>query len=889
MKLWSWLRTVTAFVFHRRSVEREMEDEFRAHLEIRAADLERQGLSRTEAERRSRIEFGGYQKYKEECREALGTRLLQELVADLRYGLRQLRRNPSFTVIAVLTLALGIGANMAIFSVVNAVLLQPLPYKNPGRLVWVSEVWPHGGSKSNFVPRPDFINWRNQNHVFKDIAAYGGQKNLDLTGVGEPQRIPAVRVSGSFFRVLGVGPTVGRGFLPQEDQQGGTRAVVLSHKIWQRLFSSNPAILGKPVTLDGQGYTVVGVLPAGFRFPDNNLEADLLLPIALTNNGNWYNLEKSIRLIHAVARLRPGTTRSRARSDLKMILDRTVVQTPLAIIHMRGKIRIEVIGLHDKLVGNSRPVLLILLGAVCFVLLVACANVANLMMARATVRQREFAIRLTLGAARMRLIRQLLSESVIVSGLGTAAGLLVAHWGVRILRSPGSPEIPALREAAISGWVLGFVLAIAALTALLFGLAPAILSSRPELNEMLKKAGMATGSGIGHHRLRAILMVAELGLAMVLLTGSGLLIRTFLRLTAVDPGFRSRNILTLRIQLPSGKYSKPEQQAAFFQQALERVNALPGVQSAAATTSLPLTAYRNTRGVVVEGRPVPPPGVAPSAPYTAVSPGYFRTMGIPLIAGRYFNAQDTEGSPGAVIVNQAFARRYFPEENPLRKRLRSVLSASNPQTIVGIVGNVRHLGPAHTASPEFYAPYLQHPTPDMMLAIRTASNPSGLSSAVQGAVQSVDKNQPVYDVATMGQRLAGSIAAQRFNMFLIGAFAGLSLLLASVGIYGVISYSIAQRTHDIGVRMALGAERRDVLKMVVGQGLGPALIGVAIGIAGALALTRFLSSLLYGVKPTDALTFIAVSLILIAVSLLACYIPARRAAKVDPMVALKYE
>jgi putative ABC transport system permease protein len=885
VKLWLWLRTITAYVLHRRSVEREMEDEFRSHLEMRAAELRDLGVPEEAADRQARIEFGGYQKYKEECREALGTRLLQELVADLRYGLRQLRRNPGFTIVAVLTLALGIGSNTAIFTVVNAVLLEPLPYAKPNQLVYIWETWPNE-PPVRAVPTPDFANWQAHNRVFQALAAYGGDRSVDLTSNGEPEPVEGINVSSNFFSMLGIRPFLGRSFLCREEQPGGNRVVVLGHAIWQQRFGSDRAVLGRSVTLDGREYTIVGVLPAGFRFPDNKFDPQLFFPDVNAAAANWHS-SRYLALQPVIGRLKPDVTEVQAHAQLATLIQRTAAQEPVQFTRMRAGMEVRMIPLHERMSEDSRPLILVLFGAVGLVLLIACVNVACLELVRATRRRKEIVVRAALGAGRWRVLRQLVTEGVLLSVSGGMAALAVGFGGVRLLRVLRPQVIPHLESIGMDGRVFAFTLALAIVTGILFGFVPALSTWKGNLFEALKQ-GSPTGSA-GHSRrpARGLLVASEIALACVLLGGAGLLTRTFIHLISTDPGFRTDHLLTLRIALPSSRYPEGQQRSAFFDHLLSRVRALPGVQSAAVGDGIPTARSGYLLGTAVEGRPLPPPGSRPDVLFNWVSPGYFHTLGVPLIAGRIFDDRDRQDAPSVVIVNQAFARQFLPGQNPIGKRVYT----GAWHEIVGVIGDVRQNGPLHPERPEVYGPLTQNSKGEakMALVLHTLGDPRALIPEIREAVEKIDKSLPVFDVATMNERFSNSISAERFNMLLVLILALLALVLVSVGIYGVTSYAVVQRTREIGVRMALGAGKVDVLKMVVGQGLKLALIGVAVGIAGALALTRFLANLLYGVKPADPLTFIAVSLILILVALVACYIPARRAAKVDPMAALRYE
>jgi putative ABC transport system permease protein len=790
-------------------------------------------------------------------------------------------KSPGFTAIAILTLALGIGANTAIFSVMNAVLLRPLPFRDPGRLVWVADFVPR--QNSILVLDSDYFAWRRQNEVFEDMAAYTG-RDLTLTGVGDPERLQAGKITASFLTVLGVKPLLGRGILAQEDRPGGPRVVLLSHALWQRRFGAEASVIGEILALDGNNYTVVGVMPAGFEFV-GNIKPDLFVPLALPDKADLAG--RTVTLLNVIARLKPAVTLQRAESDLTTINHRLQSMYPVPFAQMMAGAQARVVPLHDKLVGNVRPSLLVLLGAVGFVLLIACANIANLQLARAVTRQKEIAIRSALGADRLRLARQFLTESVLLAALGGAAGVWLAPWGVGFLRAFGPEDIPRLASVRIDSVVLLFTGMISLSTGILFGLVAVLAASKVSPNNSLKEGGTRTTSSQGRHRLRGILVVCELALAFVLLIGSGLLIRSFLRLTRIDPGFNARNVLTLWLSLPLNKYREANQQRAFFQELIEKVQALPGVSSVGVTSALPTMGSVMSAGVEIEGRPVAPPGQGLSALVDTVSPAYFHTMGIPLVAGRFFDHRDASGAPKVLIVNQSFAHRFFPNESPIGKRLQ--VGDQGWISVVGVVGDVRQLGPATQPSPQMFVPYLQSPSVSMALVIRTASDALDLMTAARSQVKVIDKDLPVYDAATMEQRLSETVGSEWFNMFVIGIFAGLALMLAAAGTYGVTAYSVAQRTHEIGVRVALGAQSGDVLRLVVGQGLVLTLIGVGIGLGAAFPLTRVLSSLLYGVTATDPATFVAVSLLLTGVALLASYIPARRATKVDPMVALRYE
>ncbi|MGH9445020.1 MAG: ADOP family duplicated permease [Terriglobia bacterium] len=886
--MFDWIKVLASRIhglLARRELGQEFQQELDAHLEMLTEENIRQGVPPEEARRAARLRLGNSIQLREAHRERWGLPWLETFFQDVRYGLRQLRRNPGFTLVAVFTLALGIGANTAIFTVVNAILLEPLPYVNPGRLVYIWEFWPHERTV-RAVPTPDFTNWQAHNGVFQALAAYGGDRSADLTSNGEPEPVEDINVSAEFFSVLGIQPFLGRTFDAQEEQPGGNSVVLLGHAIWQQRFGSDPKILGRSITLDGQEYTVVGVLPAGFRFPDNQYNPQLFFPDINATAANWHS-PQYLALQWIIGRLRPGITQGQAHAQLMMLTQRTASQEPIQFARMRTGMEIHMIPLHGRLSGSARPILLVLFGAVGLVLLVACVNVACLELARATTRQKEIAVRTALGAGRSRMLRQLVTEGVLLALLGGMAALVVGFWGVRLLRVLGPQGIPHIESIGMDGIVFAFTLVVAVVTGILFGLVPAFASSKVDLLETLKE-GSTSGTAMGaRRRARGALIVSEIALAGVLLAGAGLLARTFINLINVDPGCRTDHVLTLRIALPRSRYSKSAQQVAFFERLLGRVRALPGVQSAAVGTGIPTACCGYILGTAVEGKPLPPPGSRPDVPFDWASLGYFRTLGIPLIAGRNFNELDGQSSPNVAVVNQAFARRFFPRQNAVGKHVYT----GSWREVIGIVGDVRQDGPLHPARSEIYGPLAQDSNGEdkMILVIHTLNDPRALIPEIRRIVGTIDKSLPVYDVATMEERLSKSISSERFNMLLVTILAALALVLVSVGIYGVTSYSVAQRTREIGIRMAVGAQRSDVLRMVIGQGLKLALMGMAMGVVGAFGLTRFLSSLLYGVKATDLLTFVAVSLILTGVALLACYFPARRAAKVDPMVALRYE
>jgi putative ABC transport system permease protein len=820
---------------------------------------------------------------------------METLLQDIRYGLRLLTRRPGFTAVAVIALALGIGANTAIFSVVNGVVLRPLPYKDPDRLAMVWSRRPllqaQVGSAEFPVSAGDFVDWRDQNQVFEQIAAFHSQP-FNITGAGEPEYLGGVRASASLFSLLGVEPMLGRTFTPEEDQPGAERVVVISHGLWMRRFGSDQHIIGQKIMLNDEPHTVVGVLPPGFQFPRKGelpagyqfpRQADFYTPLA------WTPAQASNRgrnFVAVIARLNPRVTFEQAGAEMDAIADRLKQQYPQTNTNKE----VFLVPLHQQVVGKVRTALLVLLGAVGFVLLIACANVANLLLARAASRQKEIAIRTALGASRVRVIRQLLTESVLLSLVGGTLGLLLALWGIELLLAISPANLPRVDTIGIDGRVFSFTLMISLLTGIGFGLAPAIQVSKPDLGGALKEGGRASSVGSGHNRFRSLLVVAEVALSLVLLIGAGLMVRSFVTLLNVDPGLNPQNVLTLDIGLPRTKYTGP-QQVAFFQQVISRLQALPGVQLAGAVYPLPLSGGEEGMGFGIEGRPAAAPGESFNAGPRWVSADYFKVMGIPLLRGRELTERDGADSPRVLVISEAMAHAYWPDEDPIGKRVAfdQINGAPNWREIVGVVRDVKHSALDATAKPEMYVPFGQFPIFFQTVVLRTTGDPLSLVGAARSEVLAVNADQAISNVHTMEELLSNSIAQRRFNMLLLSIFAAIALVLSAVGIYGVMSYSVAQRTHELGVRMALGAQTSHVVALVVKQGMTPALVGVGIGLAASFGLTRILASLLYGVSTTDTLTFSLIALLLASVALLACYLPARRATKVDPMVALRYE
>jgi putative ABC transport system permease protein len=866
-------------LLHCDAVHSEIEEELRFHIEMRTEENVRRGMEPEEARRDAERRFGRLTRIKEMGYEVRGGGMLETLRQDLRYGARMLLKNPGFTLVAVLTLSLGIGANTAIFSVVNAVLLRPLPFAEPERLVWLWDTQPQLPTAPTSLP--DFLDWKSQNRSFEHLAAFqSGSMFLD-TGDGT-RETPVGLVTPEMFALFRVSPILGRTFTDEETLPGRFRVAVLGHALWRSRFGSDPNVLGRTIELNGAPYTIIGVMPEGFSFPDR---AELWRPLPIDPN----KLDWGPHYLRVVGRLKPGVTLAQAQAEMSPIAARLSEQH--ADKNAGHGVKLEL--LRNVVVGDIGPALFVLLGAVGFVLLIACANVANLLLARVGARQKEIAVRTALGASRLRIVRQLFTESLMLSAGGGAAGLLIAVWGVKWLVSLGPNTIPRVHEIAVDPRVIFFTLLISVATSLLFGLAPALQASRPDLTGALKEGGRGS-AGLRRNRLRSVLVISEVALSLVLLIGAGLMIRSLAKLNRVDPGFDPARVFTMGVTLLPNKYPDDERVASFYSQLLERAAATPGVESAGAISDLPLLGSNTSDYFTIEGQPPVAKKEEPITEYHVVTPRYFESMGIPLLAGRDFAETDTKQAPNVVVINEAFARRHFAGESPLGHRIRLQGQERDPLLIVGVVGDVRQLGLDKQPVPEAFVPFLQDPLSktyqrSMTIVARTKSDPGAVAGSLRAMLTSLDKSLPVYDLKPMTEYLRDSLARRRFNLILLTAFGGVALALAAVGIYGVISYGVTQRTHEIGIRMALGAEKGDVLWLVVRQGMILALGGVAIGLLASLALTRLMETLLYGVSVTDPLTFTVIALLLTSVALLACFVPARRAAKVDPLVALRYE
>jgi putative ABC transport system permease protein len=803
---------------------------------------------------------------------------METMWQDLRYGARMLAKNPGFTLIATLTLALGIGMNTAIFSVVNAVLLRPLPFSEPDRLVWAWGNIRNGGNRASVSPL-DFVDYRAQNTTFEQFAAtFSIPTYANLTGMGDPERLESSVTTGNFFQTLGVNAALGRTFALENEKAGNDQVVVLSHALWQRRFGGEPSIVGKTLTLDGKKYVVLGVMPPNFKYPQT---AEIWAPMSFDILPEMR--QRKAHFLRPIGRLKPGVSLRQAQSDMDAVARRMEEQYP----ESNTGWNLRMVPLRDQLVGNIRPTLQVLFGAVGFVLLISCANVANLMLVRAAGRSSEIAVRMALGAGRLRIARQMLTESLLLAFAGGALGVLLASWCVDIIVKFSGNNLPPSAQIGLDRTALSFTIGVSLLTGLLFGLAPALQATRPLLGETLKDGGRDAGLGARRNRVRSLLVVAETAIAVVLLVGAGLLIRSYIRLQNVNPGFDAGNVLTMRINLPYKKYDSAEKAGAFWGQLRERLGALPGVETVGMITELPLSGQPNDAPFSVEGRASAQPNQRFGADFRRVNQDYLRSMRIPLRRGRDFTELEVRQNAHVVLISEALAAAAFPNEEPIGKRLLLGLNEQTPFEIIGVVGDIRHRTLESAPYSTMYLPTLE--TGWTNLTIRVAGDPMNLASAVRREVMAIDRDQPIAAVRTMDAVLSESVAAPRYRTLLLSLFAVVALLLAAVGIYGVIAYTTTQRTRELGVRMALGAQSKDVLALVIWQGLKMTLAGVLLGLGGAWALTRLGRTLLFNVSATDPLTFGVIALLITFVAFMACWLPAWRATKVDPMVALRYE
>jgi putative ABC transport system permease protein len=875
------IRLLLSQLFHVKQSERELDDELRYDLEKRIEANVAAGMTREEAQMAAKREFGSLELAKEECRDERGTRWLADLGQDMNFGLRMLRKNPGFTAIAILTLALGIGANTAIFSVVNAVLLRPLPYPNHDRLLRVEEM--HPGYQNKSFTFASFLDLERESKTIENISAFRNWSfNLagDPTGIADPEQVPGAMVSAAFFSALGSNPYLGRMIGAEDDQPGGASHVaVLSYALWKSRFGANPGILGTTIKVNAQDYAVIGVMDPEFDFPEG---AKIWCPLV---PGGKFRDNRRAHLLTVIADLRRGDVLGAVQGEMSVIAARIEKQNP----GIDPEISIAALSLKNSLVAPVRPALVILMAAVGLLLLIACANVANLLLARATFRVKEIAIRLSLGASQTRLARQLLTESMMIALFGGGLGFGVASWSLRFITAVNGKDMPRFGEISLDWRVLMFTLALSLVTALFFGLTPILGGMKLDLNKSLKRGNAISTHGSRHGSSR-ILVVLQFALAMVLLVGAGLLGNTFVRLLRVSTGFNANNLLTMQFFLSPVEFPEGDPKAAVvLRQMLEGIRAVPGVRAAGVVSALPILGGPDTDFVIL-GRPVPPPNNEPSADISTVDPGYFRSMEIPLVTGREFTDADTEKSARVMIINETMAREYWPNQSPLGQRV-TMRDWGPPLTgeIVGVVGDIKFSGLASESHPMIYWPYFQFPQDFNAFVIRTGDNPLSIVSAVKKRVWSANRDLPFSRIESMEQVLSESLARRRLYMILLGVFAASALLLAAVGVYGAMAYSVSQRTHELGIRMALGAQRIDVLRLVLREGMKLALIGTGMGIAAALFFTRLMTGLLYGIKATDPFTFGAVAFLLSAVAFLACWIPARRAMRVDPMTALRYE
>lgn len=888
MKWFNIIRDRVRALRQRETVINDIDREMRLHLELQVDANLKTGMSPEEARAKALRSFGNVNRAVDAAYDVKGGGLFETLAQDIRYGARMLAKHKAFTSVAVVTLALGIGANTAIFSVVNELLLRPLPYRNAEQIVMLWEVTPEGRHQ-NTTSRANFRRWREQNTSYESIAAFTDQR-YNLTGGSEPEELSVQLATPELFSVLGVDPLLGRTFLPEDAQADKSPIAVLSYGLWQRRFGGQANTVGQQLTLNGEKYTVIGVMPPSFQFhiksrSGTGRPAELwsILPMPSGSGAN----ERG-RFLSVVGRLKDGVSADQAAAELRTIAARLSDESP----QFNKNFTAEVLPLRDQFFGNVRRPLWLMLGAVGFVLLIACANVANLLLSLATSREKEIAVRAALGARRFRVVRQLLTESLLLALLGSALGLVFAYLGIKTLALISPRDLVSLQGVGLNLTVLGWTLAVSVLTGIVFGLVPALHVSRLNLNDSLKDGGKSeSAQASGSRRLRSALVVSEIALAVVLLASAGLLIRSFIRLQQVNRGFETDNLLTMVVRVPDARYREDAQFVNFFSQVLERTRHLPTVRSAGMVNFLPLYGgLGSATGFKIEGRPEPPPGEGPSTDVRVADAGYFQAMGIPLLRGRNFSDMEQREPKHVILINEALARKHFSDEDPIGRRLDvAMFDKPQPAEIIGIVGNVRYDSLIDESPPAVYFPHPDLTYPFMTLVVRTDGDPTAIAPAVQREIRSLDPNQPVSDVRTMNQVMSEWVSRSRFNTLLLGLFAGLATLLSAVGIFGVMNYSVALRTREIGLRLAIGAQPRQVLLLILRQGLFLTVAGLALGLVAAFGLTRLLSGLLFEVEAFDVTTFTAISLLLVLVSLLACYLPARRAMGIDPLSALRYE
>jgi putative ABC transport system permease protein len=867
----------------RNVAEGELEQELRFHRERQLEKYRKSGFGEAEALRRLRMSFGGLDQVKEECQDAWGTRLLETLLQDLRYGSRTLRKSPGFTVIALLTLALGIGANTAIFSILYGILLRPLPYKDPARLIVLHETTPKVGTVS--VSYPDFLDWRAQNTAFSEMAAVNSI-GFNLSGINQPENVSGQAVSANFLSMLGMRPLFGRDFDASEDKAGTAAVVLLSYPLWQSHFGGDRNVIGRTIALDGRAFSIIGVLPAGFRWTE---KTDILEPIGVwvTSHASSHRRDERGEMA-ALGRLAPHVSFERAQAQMQMIAARLAKAYP----DSNGQFGVELQPIRDVFVSDIRPAVILLFVAVTFVLLIACANVANLFLMRGAGRSREIALRMAVGASRGRILAQMLAESLILTSLGGLAGLALAVAVIRGLVRLMPADMLAGAAVGLSGPVLLFTAAVVLLSAFLFGFAPAARPAKADLQLELKEGGRSASGGASQARWRVVLVLAEISLALVLLVGAGLMMKSLFRLLSVDAGIRTGHVLTMQIDLRTAQYDKDPAILSFWDRLLAAVPQLPGVQATALGTGLPLTDDHDRTDITIAGMDPPKPGSYPHPDIHIISPAYVNALGLRLVRGRPFSDDDNEHAPKVAIINSLAARQLFAGRNPIEGRFHfGQISVKAPQwlTVVGVVGDTKLYGLANPSRLEVYVPFHQSVSGSMKLIVKSATEPSSLTSEVRRTVASLDKDQPLSDIETMDQYVRDSVSTRRITFFVLGCFSALSLVLAGIGIYGVISYSVAQRMREIGIRVALGAQSSDVLQMVITQGAKIAIAGVLTGIAASFCLTRLMTKLLFSVSSADPLTFAAVAVAILLTALLASCIPARRALRADPVSVLRCE